>query len=228
MITTGETIAYRVKVISLLLLSSLFTVFLVKVRLDWTGTIHFRFLAWNLLLAWIPYLISMFMLIIDRYKASWLMQLPLIGLWLLFFPNAMYIITDLLHLKPRHPIPMWFDVVMIFSCAWNGLILGYLSLKDVQRVVGRYIGRYLAAFSSVVFLLLSGLGIYLGRYNRWNSWDVVHTPDTIASDMMHYVLYPSEHLWLYKFTLVMGVFLILGYVVFFVLTERVQLQVVKK
>src|SRR5688572_16462248 len=97
-----------------------FTLFLLATRIVITGEPDYIFLAWNLFLAWIPFAISQH---IKNVTARWKVFL-LIGLWLLFLPNAPYIITDFLHLKLRPPAPYWYDILLLFSASLNGLLLG--------------------------------------------------------------------------------------------------------
>ena len=113
---------------------------------------------WNLFLAWIPFWLA---LPIDALteptgqppKSSALLA-PLLTLgffWLLFFPNAPYLVTDFIHLhpsrtsfgrplpmwllqfSPRQFVPLWYDVILVMAFAWNGLLLGFMSLYLVQR-----------------------------------------------------------------------------------------------
>lgn len=225
---SANALLYRVKVLFLLILCSAFTIVLVDIRINWANTNLFKFLNWNLFLAWGPFMVSTFIWLVGGFKRRLLVQLPLLMLWLVFLPNSMYIITDLMHLKSRAIIPLWFDVLMFFSCAWTGLLLGYLSVKDVHLTIQRDFGVAIANISSILFMFLSGMGIYLGRYKRWNSWDVITDHEKIRVHLLDYLLNPTEHLWLYKFTLAMGIFLTFGYWVFYVLTERKQERVLTK
>ena len=121
-----------------------------------TGDLTYFFLGWNLLLAGIPYGLAGFLSARFAGWKNWL----LIMAWLLFLPNAPYIITDFLHLKHRPPVPYWFDVLLLFSAAMNGLMLGILSLLKVERfLTGRY-GNRMSAFLMFGCVFLSGLGIY--------------------------------------------------------------------
>ena len=100
----------------------------------------------------------------------------LIGVWFLFYPNAPYIVTDLIHLSPRWPIPVWYDLMVIVFNAWTGLALAICSLYQMQNIAtlrfGQVWGRILAATTIVA----SGLGVYIGRFLDWNSWDIVLVP----------------------------------------------------
>jgi len=172
------------------------------------GIPTFLFLIWNLFLAWIPYLIS---LTLPHLKKSKIIIGLVLASWLLFFPNAPYIITDLLHLKHRPPVPMWFDVMMFFSFAWTGLILGFASLMEVQIFLEKRLspaGVQAAVFSA---LALCGFGVFVGRFQRWNSWDVLSNPFRLLFDMVEVLLNPMAHLGTFGLTIVLSGMLMLGY-----------------
>ena len=137
--------------------------------------------------------------------------LPVGAAWLLFFPNAPYILTDLFHLEPRAGVPYWYDLALLLSCAWNGLMLAYASLTDMQQLVTRRLGWWSGWAFATVALLLSSFGIYLGRYLRFNSWDILTNPLTLFYDIVHRLLHPTAYSGTWGVTLLYGVFLLLGY-----------------
>lgn len=94
-----------------------------------TRSATFMFLVWNLFLAWIPYLLSLSLSQFSKFKRA----IPLLAIWLVFLPNAPYLVTDLLHVRHHPPVPYWYDTVMLFSFAWTGLLLGFISMMDVQH-----------------------------------------------------------------------------------------------
>ncbi|MGL4650560.1 MAG: DUF1361 domain-containing protein, partial [Caldilineaceae bacterium] len=128
----------RLLLATALVLSSALSVGMLALRMAYSGHFTFRFLNWNLFLAWLP---------LGFALVAWLLQgeterprlrvLPLLALWLLFLPNAPYIVTDLIHLSHREPVPLWFDLFLLLSYAWNGLILGFVSLRLVQDLLQR-------------------------------------------------------------------------------------------
>ena len=164
--------------------SMLFSFALVCFRVFYTGSTVFLFLVWNLFLACIPYALST--LITNR--PAWTLPLKIAAslVWLLFLPNAFYILTDLYHLYDRHhpAIPEWFDLALIFSCAWNGLLLGTLSLRQMEKYFR------LPAFP---IMALNALGIYAGRYLRYNSWDILSSPFQLAADIANMLLHPFRN-----------------------------------
>lgn len=186
------------------------SVVLITFRVFLTHKISFVFLLWNLFLALIPFGLST-MLGLSAGKLRARVLLPVGAAWLLFFPNAPYIVTDLFHLEPRAGVPYWYDLALILSCAWNGLMLAYASLTDMQRLVARRLGAGAGWAFATVALLLSSFGIYLGRFLRFNSWDVLTNPVTLFYDIVSRLLHPAAHRGTWGVTLLYGVFLLLGY-----------------
>ena len=182
---------------------------MVAVRVYATESILFVFLVWNLILAFIPYTISS--LLYSRPKVNGLLFYPLLAAWLLFFPNAPYMVTDLFHLRARPPIPYWFDLMLIFSFAWNGLLLGFVSLMDVQRVLANRWSRLFSWLTMVGVVVLSGFGVYLGRYVRFNSWDVLTSPEVVLGRIADIILNPFHHPQAYGVTILFSTFLFLSY-----------------
>jgi uncharacterized membrane protein len=146
--------------------------------------IELRGLVWNLFLAWIPLLLALLIHALSTRSKRPLLPLAVCGIaWFLFFPNAPYLVTDLVHWQIHWPVPKWFDLLMIMSFAWTGLLLGYLSLYLMQELVRRRVGRGWSWNFVVLVLALSSFGIYLGRFQRWNSWDVFSRPIGVLSDV---------------------------------------------
>jgi uncharacterized membrane protein len=175
------------------------------------GTTGFLFLIWNLLLAWVPYCISLVLERSSRRFNSGILTCLLLVSWLLFFPNAPYILTDFLHLRNRAPIPYWYDLMLLASFAWTGLILGLLSLYEVQLFLRKRIGNWLSWLSAVAAIFLCGFGIYLGRFLRWNSWDVLTQPTALAAELFDMICHPSSAGNELGIALVLSVFLLLAY-----------------
>jgi uncharacterized membrane protein len=190
--------------------SLMLSVVLVAFRVLLTQQIHFVGLLWNLFLALVPFgLSTMLGLAAGPIRARVL--LPVGAVWLLFFPNAPYILTDLFHLEPRPGVPYWYDLALILSCAWNGLMLAYASLLDMQNLVRRRLGATVSWLFAAVTLLLSSFGIYLGRFLRFNSWDIITNPLTLFYDIVSRVLHPAAHPRTWGVTLLFGLFLLIGY-----------------
>ncbi len=126
----------RLTITVLLILMTLFCFSLSAFRYYISDTKVFLFLNWNLFLAWIPLLLSSFVLAFNiRSKISLVF---IIIIWILFFPNSPYILTDLFHLRARNSIPIWYDLIVILSYAWTGLICGFISLNDIEKRLSDY------------------------------------------------------------------------------------------
>lgn len=155
-------------------------------RVALSDTHGYVFLLWNLALAWLPYLLSLGAAGIDRYAPrARLLLLPAVGaLWLLFFPNAPYIVTDFIHLGRFRGFAWWYDVGLLAIFAWTGCFLGVASLDVMQGIVRRAAGRVAAWLFVLASALLGGLGVYLGRFHRWNSWDALFAPHDVAAAVL--------------------------------------------
>jgi uncharacterized membrane protein len=173
-----------------------------------TRSTTFLYLCWNLFLAWIPYLIA---INLERLPVKkWLAPLALFA-WLVFFPNAPYIVTDLLHVHYRAPVPIWYDVMLIFSFAWTGLMLGFLSLLEVQHFLEKRLpkGWVIALVGAAIGLC--AFGVYIGRYQRWNSWDLLLNPYQLFWDVAAVLLHPLAYLGTLGLAVVMAGVLGVGY-----------------
>jgi uncharacterized membrane protein len=159
--------------------ASLFCIALVVVRNVHTGNVNFRYLIWNLFLAWIPFALAVF--VYDRWsrRRGGVLLLVLSGLWLLFFPNAPYIATDVVHLQHDPLSPYWYDAVTIAAFAWMGVLLGFASLYLMQTVVRQWRGVVAGWIFAFFAIALGSLGIYLGRFLRLNSWDALEHPSVL-------------------------------------------------
>jgi uncharacterized membrane protein len=158
---------------------SLFCVALVLVRYAESGSTDFFGLVWNLFLAWIPFVLAV--VVYDRWRRHGprATLVPLGGLWLLFFPNAPYIVTDFVHLEHTPDAPYWYDAVTVAAFAWTGVLLGFASLFLMQTVVRQWRGVAIGWAFAAAALALGSLGIYLGRFLRLNSWDAVEHPSVL-------------------------------------------------
>ena len=173
------------------LLASAVSVATVVARVVYSGQGTYVFLIWNLILAWIPLLFSFLAEIAYQKRSKVGLWAILCGLgWLVFFPNAPYILTDFFHLQARPPVPLWFDLIVLFSFAWNGIFLGFNSLYVMQRLVAERLGRTVGWVFVLLVLGLSGFGIYLGRFLGWNSWDVLVSPRDLGGDILGRLAHP--------------------------------------
>ncbi len=195
-----------------LILSSAFSCFLVGIRVIVTGSPMYLFLIWNLFLAFVPYWISGWL--IRNYTATRINIKFIIALsaWLLFIPNSFYIITDFFHLSRFRLAPKWFDLLMIFSFAWNGLIFGIISLRRVEILFTRVRKKRFTIFMIFVVMWLCAFGIYIGRYLRFNSWDIITDPFSLGAEIINMIIQPVEYGYAWGMTICYAVFMTLAYV----------------
>ena len=197
----------RLKLNLLLVASAALGILMVAVRIYFSGTLSYTFLFWNLFLAVIPFALSSLLV---GFKMPALVFYGLTALWLLFFPNAPYVLTDLLHLR-QHDVPVWYDLLMLLSFAWTSLMVGFVSLADMQRLIRERFNAATGWLFACVALALGSFGIYLGRFLRWNSWDIVTEPKQLAWDILERLSNPLAHLGTYGFTVLLTAFLLLAY-----------------
>ncbi len=168
-------------------------------------------LLWNLFLAAIPLVWSAaFVAALARKQRIW--AAISFVLWLLFLPNAPYLLTDVMHLAPRPPVPFWYVLAMLLSCAATGTLLGYLSLMEVQAAIEDSFGPFVGWLVALGALMGCGFGIYLGRFLRWNSWDALTHPLQFARVTVGQFLDPGGQPHPVAVTLVYGGGLVIGYV----------------
>ena len=195
--------------ILLFVFASALGVMMVAGRVMYTGTRGYTFLLWNLILAWIPFLIA--------FAMYHLRGMPRIlrafgwAMWLLFLPNAPYIVTDLIHLRWNTAAPVWYDAMMIATFAWTGLFLGLVSLTMMQSLVRQRLGNVVSWAFALASLALSGFGIYLGRFERWNSWDILADPRGLGHTLLSKLADPLAHERTYAVTILVTAFLMMAY-----------------
>ena len=180
------------------------------VRIMTTFNINYIFLPWNLILAWIP--LWMAIRIADETKPVRL--LLYLAVWMLFFPNAPYIITDFLHLKPRDNFPFWYDSLLLFAYAFTGLTLGIFSALLVFKRLKEFLATWQARAFMLIAMMMSGYGIYMGRFLRYNSWDILSDPFQITGETLSRLIHPMSYPRTYGVTLMAGALLTLVFLVF--------------
>ncbi len=181
------------------------SVLLLVMRILFLHEITFIFLAWNLFLAVIPYALTF---LLDR--KSKIHRLALLMLCILFLPNSPYMITDLFHLR-LYPGFIWYDTLLIVSFAWSGMLLYSHTLQrlDFLFTFGwRVYHKWLAV---LIVSVLCAFGIYLGRYVRFNSWDIFSQPAVVSKEISKHLFYPLEHPRTWGMTLIYTLFLMVGY-----------------
>jgi len=153
--------------------ASVVSVVLVIGRMVWTRDTHYSFLIWNLFLAWMPMVFAVLAREHQRSGRNPGWRFFAFGAaWLLFFPNAPYIFTDIIHVSQYYG-DFWTDLILILIDALIGMVLGFLSLYVMQTSVRLIVGQWMSWLFIAGVSVLSGFGIYLGRFLRLNSWDVL-------------------------------------------------------
>lgn len=209
----------RTEIDRLLTSSILFSCMLVVVRIAHTGVLTFIFMIWNLFLAYIPYALTTWLT--ARYtqpgtrgRGAQLLFVLLSLAWLLFIPNTFYILTDLYHLADNyrhHNVPQWYDLVLILSCAWNGLLMGVLSVRQMERLLLPNAGPFAGWLFIYPVMVLNALGVYLGRYPRYNSWDIISDPFELLKDIARMIVHPFHNQYAWGMILSFSILLTLMY-----------------
>jgi uncharacterized membrane protein len=138
---------------------------------------HYAFVGTNLLLAWVPLLLAYGVAWSARSKSRWVALAPLSVLWILFLPNAPYLVTDLVHL---HEGVNTVNAVLLSTLAAIGVLIGVKSVQLVQRAVEHRFGVAAGWRAVRAIAVLTAVGVYVGRVLRWNSWTVIHDPHVIT------------------------------------------------
>ena len=209
--------------------SMLFSCTLAGLRILHTGRLTFLSMIWNLFLAYIPYAISTALTVWRKpivgpagaRPGQWFTSLMAVlrilsfFIWLLFIPNSFYILTDLYHLADNHRnsrVPEWFDLALILSFAWNGLLLGVLSTRQIEKLLVprmTILGRWLFLYP---VMWLNALGVYTGRYLRYNSWDIITDPFDLLRDILGMIVHPFRHHYAWDMIFCYSVLLTLIYI----------------
>lgn len=200
----------RYRLVGLLVLSSLFCAVLIVTRVLITQRLGYIFLGWNLALAWMPLLLAEgFRRLAGRWGG---LRLVVFAIWLAFLPNAPYLLTDLLHLKPQGSGPFWLDWLTLLSCGWTGLLLFMLAIRRMEFHLHSFwqthphpLFQLLRHLFIPVVLFLSAFGVSLGRFARTNSWEIITNPFGVIGDVLHVLNSPRA----FGISLLFGVFLLL-------------------
>ncbi|WP_282068746.1 DUF1361 domain-containing protein [Olleya namhaensis] len=203
--TIRQFIAAETKTISVLILLSAFSILLLLFRIKLTQSHYFLFLVWNLFLAGIPYAITSYLKTLKHINT---LSLLIIGsVWLVFLPNAPYIITDLFHLRYSSAHLVWLDTLIIVVFAITGLIFFYKSVLTMESIIKTYVEKRVVAFMLPVLFILVGFGVYLGRFLRFNSWEIINKPWVILTTILEILTQPRTHSAVWLFTICFGLFL---------------------
>lgn len=202
----------RFKTLSLISAALAFSTILLMLRMKLNKSYFFLFLIWNVFLAIIPFAITMYL-----NTGKKLSQLKLVFwalIWLAFLPNAPYIVTDLIHIRAGNNALLWLDILVILSFALSGLLLFYSSIIDMQKLIKSKFRKIPIELTTLAILFLCGFGVYLGRFLRYNSWEIISQPQVLISDVYNILRSPLQHSEAWLFTLSFGAFLVVGFYMF--------------
>jgi uncharacterized membrane protein len=218
---------YNIAVFVLLNIACAVCVGLVFARVAYSDSSRHMGLVWNLFLAWIPFMLAYFAHAVSWRRATLYLIIPSIAfLWLIFFPNAPYMLTDLQDLARRASgAPLWYDVIIVVWSSWTGTLLGVISLYLMQDIIIRRFGRITGWVFVFVISALSSFGIYIGRFVRLNSWDILQNPTETAQEVLGIIIDPSMRL--AAFTLLYTFFFLFIFLLLYSFSHMLQEQIVR-
>lgn len=207
---------FTVRILVVLFASSMLSITLLLIRIAATGSLRFGFLPWNLFLAWLPVVFALG-LRLNLEKKRWLswQNLGLTALWLGFLPNSFYLMSDMIHIQSSGETSVLYDSAMLLSFVFNGLILGYISTYILHLQLLKRLQTWKANTVVGLVFLSCGFAIYLGRYLRWNTWDIVLNPAGILFDLSERFLNPFLHTQTFTVTLTYTVIIAATYAVIY-------------
>ncbi|MBQ9918579.1 MAG: DUF1361 domain-containing protein [Microbacterium sp.] len=147
------------------------------------------------------------------------------GVWLLLFPNSVYLITELnfSHRTADSPVPLWYDIIQTLVLTLSGLGNAVLSLGILHALFVVYeepadaVPPTASWVLAAVVIVLGAIGVYLGRYLRVNSWDVRH-PVSLLRKLVAHLRQPGKALEASAFVLTHALLVAVLYVPLFSLT----------
>lgn len=218
---------YSISVFVLLNIACAVVVGLVLARVAYSDSGRHLGLIWNLFLAWIPFMLAYFAHAVSWRRVTLYLIIPSIAfLWLIFYPNAPYMLTDLQDLARRASgAPLWYDVIIIVWSSWTGMLLGVISLYLMQDIIIRSFGRAAGWIFVFVISALSSFGIYIGRFVRLNSWDILQAPGETAQEILGVIVDPSRRL--AAFTLLYTFFFLFIFLLLYSFSHMLREQIIR-
>ena len=198
---------------SLVLLSAVAVILLI-IRIVASDSFRYGFMFWNLFLAFIPLLLA-WGLVYRIKRFGWLkwQQIGLFILWLVFLPNSFYMVTDLVHLRPNFEADLLFDITVLMSFIVAGLAFGIMSVVLIHREISKRLAEKQAYGLIGLIILASSFAVCLGRYTRWNTWDIILQPAGLLFDVSDRFINPVTHLQTYQTTATLFLLLFGTYIV---------------
>jgi len=218
---------YQLALFGILVMSSIISIGLFAARTSPTPRGPYSSLVLNLFLAWIPlplaWLVNKF-----SFRPIKIIRVLLIAcaiLWLVFFPNSLYILTDFQHIAIRDTdTPVWYDVVMLLWFSWSGLFLGTFSLYLMQTIVTRWSTKKYGWLFVVLVSILSGFGVYIGRFVSYNSWDLIFNPHDTLGMIREHILSNPDQTQIITFSILFAVFFLFVYKTIFIFGQLMNKQ----
>lgn len=189
--------------------------FLTILRVILFGKYSLIFILWNILLSFMPFLISTLLVIIKEKKNLKDLVFLFFGIiWLLFLPNAPYIVTDLMHIGVVRAVPALYDSILLFSSAVVGIMFGFYSLIQMQELLIARFSKRVNKIIMFLIMILTSFGIYLGRFLRFNSWDVFTNPSYVLSGIKEIFSNKGDVIEALTYTLLFSLFIVAIYTTF--------------
>ena len=188
-------------------------VFLSLAKIVIFNSLSLLYLLWNIFLAVIPFVISS-VLLWYRNNKKLTKATFLIGglLWILILPNAPYIVTDMVHVNHGHTVSVLYDTFLLFSSACVGLLLSMYSISHIERIIRSKYSKNITLSIVFCIILVTSFGMYLGRFLRFNSWDVFSNSSFLFKEIWNIVSKPAVNLDAYFFTGLSFVFISMAYI----------------
>ncbi len=193
---------FKIKSTIILMLISFFCLILSGIRILMTKNYLFLFLVWNLFLAFLPWFISSVLYLKENCKKAIFIIFAMI--WLVFFPNSLYIVTDIIHLKGSPQAMRWFDLILLFTYSFAGFFYGFVSLNFIEAKIKKLFKIKYPQIISIIIIYLSAFGIYLGRFLRWNSWDLITNLSKVLKDLFLPITKPFTYAQTWGFVFLLG------------------------
>ncbi len=175
----------------------------------------FIYLFWNIFLAFVPFFISSFLFIYTN-KEKIIKPIFVIGfiIWLVFLPNAPYVVTDFIHLGRIAGVPVMYDLFVIFSAATVSLFIGLHSIYQIERIFLLKFSQKITNIIILIVILLASFGVYLGRFLRFNSWDLFTSHISLVSSISKVFTRSNDYINAYTYTFLFFLFIYTSYISF--------------
>ena len=205
----------EIKIPKQIIVLLIFAVILNILRIVLFGNDSFLYILWNIFLALIPYLISSILLFRIKDKKDMLKPLFIIGfiLWFLFLPNAPYVVTDFIHLGHIRSVPVMYDILLLFVSASVAMLMGLYSLIQIEKIFLLRFSKNITNIIIATIILFTSFGIYLGRFLRFNSWDLFVSHDSLFSGIWNVFVLPNS-INIYAYTLLFFSFIYVFFISF--------------